>query len=124
VGAAEPYTGEERPLLQKALLAVQQELTERRELDNEAIVAKREDPPEPHVVSPVKELETPEVNWAGVAKDFLRKVQCILDKFKSMLSRRTSELKSTKDHIQRNPVPKPVYSAPERAGQRRRQDME
>jgi len=66
VGVAEPYTGEARPLSQGALLAVQQELAARQELDTQAAMATAEGPPEPPVVPPPKEPEMPDVNWAGV----------------------------------------------------------
>ena len=55
VGVAEPYTGEARPLSQGALLAVQQELAARQELDTQAAMATAEAPPEPPVVTPLKE---------------------------------------------------------------------
>jgi len=66
VGVAEPYTGEARPLSQGALLAVQQELAARQELDTQAAMATAEGPPEPPVVPPPKEPAMPDVNWAGV----------------------------------------------------------
>ena len=43
-GVAEPYTGEARPLSQGALLAVQQELAARQELDTQAAMATAEGP--------------------------------------------------------------------------------
>jgi len=62
VGVAETYSGEARPLSQGALLAVQQELAARQELDTQAAMATAEGPPEPPVVPPPKEQDTPEVN--------------------------------------------------------------
>ena len=52
VEVAEPYTGEAQPLSQGALLAVQQELAARQELDTQAAMATAEGPPEPPVVPP------------------------------------------------------------------------
>jgi len=115
VGVAEPCTSEARPLSQGALLAVQQELAARQELDTQAAMATAEGPPEPPVVPPPKEPETPEVNWAGVPTE-LRKVHGLLDQFKGMWSGKLGELKTTTHHIQLNPDAKPVYSAPYRAG--------
>jgi len=62
VGVAEPYTGEARHLSQGALLAVQQVLEARHELGTQAAMATAEGLPEPPVVPPLKEPETPEVN--------------------------------------------------------------
>jgi len=79
VGVAEPYTSEARPLSQGALLAVQQELAARQELDTQAVMATAEGLPEPPVVPPRKEPETPEVNWAGVPTELHGKVHGLLD---------------------------------------------
>jgi len=79
---AAPYTSEVRPLSQGALLAVQQELEARIELDKEVTMAEAEGPQQPTAVSPAKEPETPDVNWAGVPKDLHGKVHGLLDQFK------------------------------------------
>jgi len=108
VGVAEPYTGEARRLSQGALLAVQQELAARQELETQAAIATAEGPPEPPVVPPPKEPETPEVNWAGVPTEPHGKVHGLLDQFKGMCSGKLGELKATTHHIQFKPVAKPV----------------
>ena len=84
VGVAEPYTGETRPLSQGPLLADQQELAARQELDTQAAMATAEGPPEPPVVPPPKEPETPEKNWASVPTELHGKVHGLLDQFKGM----------------------------------------
>jgi len=124
VGAAEPYTGEARPLSQGTLLAVQQELAARKELDTQAGMATAKGPPEPPVVPPPKEPETPEVNWEGVPTELHGKVHGLLDPFRGMWSRKLGELKATTHHIQFKPDAKPVYSAPYRAGPHRRLEIE
>jgi len=124
VGVAEPYTGEARPLSQGALLAVQQELAARQELDTQAAMATAEGSPEPPVVPPPKEPETPEVNWAGAPTALHGKVHGLLDQFKGMWSGKLGELKATTHHIQLKPDAKPVYSAPYRAGPQRRLEIE
>jgi len=124
VGVAEPYTGEARPLSKGARLAVQQELAARQELDTQAAMATAEGPPEPPVVSPPKEPETPELNWAGVHTELHGKVHGLLDQFKGMWSGKLGELKATTHHIQLKPEAKPVYSAPYRAGPHRRLEIE
>ena len=116
VGVVEPYTGEARPLSQGALLAVQQELAARQELDTQAAMATAEGPPEPPVVAPPKKPESTEVNWAGVPTELHGKVHGLLDQFKGMWSGKPGELKATTHHIQLKPDAKPVYSAPYRAG--------
>jgi len=120
VGVTEPYTGRARPLSQGALLAVQQELAARQELDTQATMATAEGPPEPPVVPPPKEPETPKVNWAGVPKEVHGKVHGRLDQFKGMWSGKLGKLKATTHHIQLKPDANPVYSAPCRAGPHRR----
>jgi len=112
VGVAEPYTGEAQPLSQGALLAVQQELAARQELETQAAMARLEGPPEPPVVPPSMEPETTEVNWAGVPTELHGKVNGLLDQFNGMWSGKLGELKDTTHHIQLNPDTKPVYSAP------------
>jgi len=124
VGVAEPYTGEARPLSQGALLAVHQELAARQELETQATMAEAEGPPEPPAVSPTKEPETPEVNWAGVPKDLHGNVLGLLDQIKRMRSGKLVELKATTHHIQLKPDAKPLYSAPYRAGPHRRLEIE
>jgi len=124
VGVAEPYTGEARPLSQGALLAVQQELAARQELDTQAAMATAEGPPEPPVVPPPKEPESPEVNWAGVPTELHGKVHGLLDQFNGMRSGNLGELKATTHHIKLTPDAKPVYSAPYRAGPHRRLEIE
>ena len=84
-----------RPLSQGALLAVQQELAARQELDTQAHTAMAEGPPEPPVALPPKEPETPDVNWAGVAKGLQSKVHGLLDQCKGMWSGKLCELKAT-----------------------------
>jgi len=124
VGVAEPYTGEARPLSQGALLAVQQNLAARQELDTQAAMATAEGPPKPSVVPPPKEPETPEVHWAGVPTELHGKVHGLLDQFKGMWSGKLGELKATTHHIQFKPDSKPVYSAPYRAGPHPRLEIE
>jgi len=124
VGVAEPYTSEARPLSQGARLAVQQEQAARQELDTQAAMATAEGPPKPPVVSPPKEPETPEVNWAGVPTELHGKVNGLLDQFKGMWSGKLGELKATTHHIQLKPDAKPVFSAPYRAGPPRRLESE
>jgi len=124
VGFAERYTGEAQPLSQGALLAVQQELAARKELDAQASMATAEGPPEPPVVPPPKKPETPELNWAGVPKEVHGKVHGLLDLFKGMWSRNLGEHKATTHHIQLKPDAKPVYSAPYRAEPHRRLEIE
>ena len=124
VGVAEPYTGEARPLSQKDLLAVQQELASRTEPENEATMAKAESPPASTVVPLAKEPETPEVNWAGVPGELHGKVHGLLEQFKGMWSGNLGELKATTHQIQPKPNAKPVYSASYRAGPHRRQEIE
>jgi len=79
VGVTEPCTCKARPVSQGDLLAVQQELAARQELDTQATVATGEGPPEPSVVPPPEEPEMPEVNWAGVPKELHGKVHGLLD---------------------------------------------
>jgi len=124
VGFAEPYTGEAQPLSQGALLAVQQELAARQELEAQASMATADGPPEPPVVPPPKEPETPAVHWAGVPKEVHGKVHGLLDLFKGMWSRKLGEHKATTHHIQLKPDAKPVYSAPYRAEPHRRLEIE
>jgi len=124
VGVVEPYTGEARPLSQGALLAVKKELEARKELDTQAAMAEAEGPPEPPVVPPTKEPETPEVNWAGVPKELHGKVHGLLDQFKGMWSGKPEELKATTHHIQLQPDAKPVCSASYRALPHRRLEIE
>jgi len=124
MGVAELYTGEARPLSQGALLAVQQELAPPQGLDTQAAMATAEGPPEPPVVPPPEEPETPEVNWAGVPTELHGKVYGLLDQFKGMWSGKLGERKATTHHIQLKPDAKPVYSAPYRAGPHRRLEIE
>jgi len=124
VRVAEPYTGEARPLSQGALLAVQQELAARQELDTQAAMATAEGPPEPPVVPPPKEPETPKLNWEGVPTELHGKVHGLLDHFKGMWSRKLGALKATTHHIQLKLDGKPVYSPPYRAGTHRRLEIE
>jgi len=124
VGVAESYTGEARPLSQGALLAVQQELAARQELDTQAATATAEVPPEPPVVSPPKEPETTEVNWAGVLTELQGKVHGLLDQFTGKWSETLGVLKDTSHHIQLKPDAKPAYSAPYRAGPHCRLEIE
>jgi len=124
VGVAEPYTGEARPLSQGALLAVQQELAARQELDTQEAMATAEGPPEPPVVPPPKEPETPEVLCAGMPTELHGKVHGLLDQFEGMWSGKLVELKATTHHIELKPDAKPVYSAPYRAGPHRRMEVE
>jgi len=124
VGVAEPYTDEARPLSQGALLAVQQELAARQELDAQAAMATAEGPPEPPVVPPRKEPETPEVNLAGVPTELHGKVHGLLVQFKGTWSGTLGELKATTHHIQLKPDAKPVYSAPYRADPHRHLEIE
>jgi len=107
VGVAEPYTGEARPLSQEAVLAVQQQLAARQELNTQAAMATAEGLPEPPVVPPPEEPETPEVNWAGVPKGLHGKVYGLLDQLKGMWSGKMGELKATTHHIQLKPDAKP-----------------
>jgi len=123
VGVAEPYTGEARPLSQEALLAVQQQVTARQELDTQAAMATVEGPPEPQVVPPPKEPETPQLNWAGVPTALHVKVHGLVDQFRGMWSGKLGELKATTHHIQLKPDAKPVYLAPYRAGPHRRLEI-
>jgi len=109
MGVAEPYTGEEPPLSQGALLAVQQEMTARQELETQAALATVERPPENPVVPPFKEPETPDVNWAGVPKELHAKVHGLLDQFKGMWSGKLGEIKAATHHIELTPDAKPVY---------------
>jgi len=124
VGVAEPYTGEARPLSQGDLLAVQQELAARQELDTQAAMGTAEGPPEPPVLSPPKDPETPEVNWAGVPRERHGKVHGLLNQFKGMWSGKLGELKATTHHIQLKPDAKPVCSALYRAGPHRSLEIE
>jgi len=124
VGVAEPFTGEARPRSQGALLAVQPELAARQELDKQAAMATEEGPPEPPVVPPPKEPETPEVNWAGVPTERHGKVHGLLDQLKGKWSGKLGELTATTHHIQLKPDAKPVYSAPYRAGSHRRSEID
>jgi len=124
VGVAEPYTVEARPLSQGDLLAVQQELAARQELDTQVAMATAEGPPEPPVAPPPKEPETPEVNWAGVPRELHGKVHGVLDQFTGMWSGKMGERKATTHHIQLKPDAKPVYSAPYWAGSHRRLEIE
>jgi len=87
-------------------------------------MAEAESPPEPQVVPPTNEPETPEVNWAGVPKDLQGKVHGLLDQFKGMWSGKLGELKATRHRNQLKQDAKPVYSAPYRDGNHRRLDIE
>jgi len=124
VGFSEPYTGEARHLFQGALLAVQQELASRQELNTQAAMVTAEGPPEPPVVPPPKQPETPEVNWAGVRTELHGTVHGLLDQFKGMWSGKLGELKATTHHIQLKPDAKPVNSAPYQAGPHPRLEIE
>jgi len=124
VGVVEPYTGEAQPLSQGALLAVQQELAARQELETQEAMARSEGPPEPPVVPPSMEPETTEVNWAGVPTELHGKANGLLDQFNGMWSGKLGELKATTHHIQLKPDTKPVYSAPYWAGPHRRLEIE
>jgi len=123
-GVAEPYTGEARPLSEGALLDVQQELAARQKLDTQAAMATAEVPPEPPVVPPPKEPETPEVHWEGVPKGLHGKVHGLLHQLKGMWSGKLGELKATTHHIQLKPDAKLVYSTPYRAGPHLRLEIE
>ena len=112
MGLAEPYTCEAPPLSQGALLAVQQELAARQEVDTQAAMATAEGPPEPPGVPPSKEPETPEVNWADVPKERHGREDRLLDQRKGMCSGKLGKLKATTHHIQIKPYAKPVFSAP------------
>ena len=124
VGVAEPYTGEARPLSQGDLLAVQQKLGARQELDTQATMATAEGPPEPPVVPPLNEPETPGVSWAGVPEELHGQMHGLLDQFKGMWSGKLGELKATTHHIQLKPGAKPVYSTPYRDGPHRCLEIE
>ena len=124
VGVAEPHTGKARHLFQRRLLAVQKQLAALRELDTQMTVAEAESPPEPPVVPPTKEPETPEVNWEGVRKELHGKVHALVHQFRGMWSENLGELKATTLHIQLKPDAKPVYAAPYRAGAHRRLEIE
>jgi len=82
VGVAEPYTGEARPLSQGAILADQQELAARQELDRQAAMPTAEGPPESLVLPPPKKQKMLEVNWAGVPTDFHGKMHGLLHQLK------------------------------------------
>ena len=124
VAVAEPYTGEARILSQGALLVVQHEIAARLELETQAAMATAEGPPEPPVVPPPKDSETPEEDWAGVPKDLHGRVHGLLDQFKGMMLKKLGELKTTTHHIQLKPDAKHVYSALYRAGRHRRLEIE
>jgi len=79
VAVAELYTGDARPLSHRALLAVQQELAARQELDTQTAMATAEGSPEPPLVPPPKEPDTPEGNWAGVPTALHGQVHGLLD---------------------------------------------
>jgi len=114
VGVAEPHTLEARTLVQGALLAVQQELAARQELDTQAPMATAERAPEPPVAAPPKVPESPEVNCAGVFKDLHGKVHGLRDQFKGICSGQLGELKEITQRIQLEPEAQPVYSSPTR----------
>ena len=120
VGVADLFAGDARPFSEGALLAVQQKLPVRQQLDTQVPMAEAESPPEPPVVPPTKEPETPAVNWEGVPKDLHGKVHGLLDPVKSMWLGKRGELKATTHHIQIKPEAKPLHSAPYMAGPHRR----
>jgi len=124
VGFAEPYTGEARPLFRGALLAVQQELAPRQELSTQAAMVTAEGPPEPPVVPPPKQPETPEVNWSGVRTELHGTVHRLLYQFKGMWSGKLGKLKAATHHIQLKPDAKPVNSAPYQAPPHPRLEIE
>ena len=63
---AQPRTGEAQRISEETLLEARQVLSEGLQVEPETMQPNSDAQPEPPVVPPTKEPETPELNWVGV----------------------------------------------------------